>query len=235
LGVLVFTATPPALAYSCGTGNSSQGHCYAIEWWQTSISNPPPYRGAYLDIETVPIISGNFSGSFLDTEMWVPLSLVGGNGGYWIETGTITWSWAAQRYFWADYRPSGWAIHYFTNVPSGDYGNYAYYQIEQTCSTCNSYQISLYSPSNYWYYGTSTNDPTIDFGYYMGSELAGTGTGSYMQYPAIFTDRGYFDTNFYSHSIGDHENYTPYNVPTDPPYQTVDNYPQTGDFNTYCC
>jgi hypothetical protein len=70
---LILFSDSPALAYNCGNGNQQNGHCYAMSvtgYYQ-------PIRGDSTYIETEHIISGNFSGSFLDAA-----EIDGGSGGF---------------------------------------------------------------------------------------------------------------------------------------------------------
>lgn len=218
IGLLFVLIPQPTLAapnYNCG--NQSSGHCEAIA--QTDgYSN----IGIYAAINTTQLVS-NPPGYVITNEIWDDDS-----GGDWIETGEITDTYAAQRYFWADQFPNGnFYLHYLANIPAADFGHFTYYEIISNCSSaCGSWYIGVSGYSDY-YSGTSTDNIFMS-NVFMGLEIGGS-SGAYSPF-TNFTSREILNTLGVWNYI-----YNQYSIqpPLQPANITVTNSPTLGDFFTW--
>lgn len=203
-------------------------HCYAYAVTY-NITNA---QGATTKILVVQLHCGQCGGGnttpgFIDDEMWF------GNPTYWVEAGYSTGSnlvssW--QYYFWADHRPVDCSScvneHPLSNVPSGDYNQYATFTIKRTSST--SFHTTISSP-NYSASGDSTNNTMGVSIVTMGQELAGNAGASAPN--ARFIYRYYWNSSGTSVGIG--SNYSPHQ--DSPPFFNVILGSGPSDFYTHCC
>jgi hypothetical protein len=115
-------AAAVALTASAGRayGCSDASHCYGIAEWD--VSSPSGFHGGDVNLRTNCMSLSDYSGHFIDNEMWVV------RNGNWVETGLTegTPIGAAHRFFWADQRPSGGGYH--EHFSSGGFSLNTYYE-----------------------------------------------------------------------------------------------------------
>lgn len=202
--ILVPTTAHAATASNYSCGNTASLHCYARQDWPGG-----PINGADTTISVVRMAGGN---GFVDNEMWVadcdPNNIFC-TSPHWIETGYIALYTGSEQFFWSDLRPqdSNLNQHLLGSIPSGDYGNTAYFEISRY--TSNSFQVILSSPFvgmvNY-----STNNSMTPGDILIGQELAGSSGASAPR--AYYTDNQWIDTgNHYDYqaSLGSYHGDNP--------------------------
>lgn len=128
----------------------------------------------------------------------------------WIENGVSTQNFgtnSSEWYYWADNRPGqfciickgSYNIHYIGTVPTSDYGQSHFWNINRISGTTDQWQV--YGPG---FNATSTSNPISPNQIYLGIELAGpnaTVTGAYGGY-ADYTLTEWVDSSSNYHYQG---------------------------------
>jgi PKD repeat protein len=144
----------------------------------------------------------------------------------WVEAGYSTYG-SNVQYYWADQRPDAHGGNYnehpITSVPSGDYGNYTWFDIHRTSG--NSFLATI-SDSSYYWTGSSTYNSMTPNQVNMGQELAGNGGASAAD--AYYIYMYYYDTNNNQTQM---DTGTGNRINQSPPYVGGSG----GSFYTHCC
>lgn len=182
-------SVPTARAYSC-----VNPHCYGEVIW------PGNVHGAASSIFIAHLYcipsdcykSGNWSNEFWvgDDKNYFPCK-IDWEGACYVEDGyatdTVDPSDTYEIYFWADYRSiygGQYNFHDFGDVPSGDYGNYSWFQVSYASS--GTWDVYV-SSNNFYEHQQSTSNDMEPSDIRMGAELSGTVGAS--------ADRAYFTLN----------------------------------------